>query len=233
MNTQEIKEDIDIITYKARMKELQNMIAQSITLLEGTNKSLIVVFEGLDAAGKSGCIKRLTKKLSHDQYEVVPISKPTAEEYRHHYLHRFCKALPEYKKAVFFDRSWYGRVLVERIEKFCKDEEWMRAYNEINCFEKMLFDDGAVIIKFWLDVSPEEQLKRFRDRTNDPEKRHKITDEDWRNRSKRDEYDNAAAEMIAKTSSSYAPWTVIPSDSKKIARIKTAEEIVSRLDTII
>lgn len=216
--------------YKKRMRELEAVIAESVHALASKNRSLIVVFEGLDAAGKSGCIKRLTRELDLREYSVHPISKPTEAETAHHYLWRFWKRLPEYGCAAFFDRSWYGRVLVERVEKLCREDEWRRAYREINEFEKQLFDDGAVIVKLWLDVSPDEQLRRFRDRIETPGKEHKLTDEDWRNRAKTDEYIRARNDMIAMTGTGYAPWYVIPADSKKETRIASAEHIISTID---
>lgn len=213
--------------YKERMEQLQKELEKRAEQLRQEKRPLIVVFEGQDAAGKSGCIRRLTRKLDNRQYRVVSVAKPTEEESRYHYLHRFWRALPPRGDIVFFDRSWYGRVLVERVEGFCSQEEWRRAYDEINAFEKMLWDDGAILVKFWLDVSEEEQLRRFRDRMETPEKRHKLTDEDWRNRSRRPAYEEAKEDMLRRTSPQYAPWTVIPADSKKRARIAAAETILS------
>ncbi len=225
-----IEEIIDIRStatdYKVRMKELQCELERSAQKLKESKAPLIVVFEGLDASGKSGCIRRLTRELDTKQYRVIPISAPTDEERQYHYLHRFWKNLPPKGNMAFFDRSWYGRVLVERVEGFCSDGEWQRAYREINEFEKQLTDDGALMIKFWLEVSEAEQLKRFRARMENPEKAHKITDEDWRNRSKRDDYERARDEMLRYTDTPYAPWKVIPADEKKLARIAVAEEII-------
>lgn len=219
------------ITYKERMRELQKMLEEEAEELDKAKRSLIVVFEGLDASGKSGCIRRLTRELDTKQYRVIPVIKPTQEEYKYHYLRRFWTALPAYGKIAFFDRSWYGRVLVERIEGFCHEIEWRRAYREINEFEQLLHDDGAILVKFWLEVSEEEQLRRFKSRIGTPEKSHKITEEDWRNRSKRPEYDTARDDMLRLTSTPIAPWHVIPSDDKKSARIRTAEVILETLES--
>ncbi len=216
--------------YKKRMGELQKMLADSADVLKESGRGMLLVFEGLDASGKSGCIRRLTKELDMKQYAVHPIGKPTTEEYRRHYLHRFWTKLPEYGNIAFFDRSWYGRVLVERIEGFCTDEEWNRAYGEINSFEKQLVCDGYLILKLWFEVSPEEQLRRFQARLNDPAKAHKITEEDWRNRGKRAEYDRARDDMLRMTDTLCAPWIVIDGNCKKNARIRAAEEILSHME---
>jgi len=225
-----IEEVIEIAScetdYKTRIKELQKEMEKAAEKLKSAEAPLIVVFEGLDASGKSGCIRRLTRELDTKQYRVIPISAPTDEEKRYHYLYRFWKNLPMRGNIAFFDRSWYGRVLVERVEGFCSNAEWQRAYREINEFEKLLADDGTLIIKFWLEVSEDEQLRRFRARMENLEKAHKITDEDWRNRSRREEYETARDEMLRHTDKPYAPWKVIPANDKKLARIAVAEEII-------
>lgn len=213
------------------MKELSALFSAEVQKLKAEKKSLIIVLEGLDASGKSGFARRLVQKCDMKTCRIIPVSKPSAEEYKYHYLHRFWLKLPEYGSCAIFDRSWYGRVLVERIEGFADEAEWRRAYGEINAFEKMLSDDGAVIVKLWFDVSPEEQLRRFKSRMEKPEKRHKITDEDWRNRSARDKYDEAMADMLNLTDSEYAPWCVIPSDDKKSARKRAACVVLSRLES--
>lgn len=212
--------------YKSRMKQLQKELERAAEKLKKDNRALIVVFEGLDASGKSGCIRRLTRELDTKQYKVIPIAAPSDEERRYHYLHRFWRSLPPRGNIAFFDRSWYGRVLVERVEGFCSESEWRRAYREINEFEKLLADDGNLILKFWLEVSEDEQLKRFNERTVNPEKAHKITDEDWRNRAKRREYEAARDDMLRYTDTEAAQWKVIPADEKKLARTAVAEEII-------
>ncbi len=170
---------------------------------------MVVVYEGWDAAGKGGSIKRLTQRLDPRLFSVYGIAKPTQDELDHHYLWRFWSKLPVRGNMVIFDRSWYGRVLVERIEGFATEPEWQRAYDEINAFEKMLSDDGAVIVKFWLHISSEEQLYRFERRLQDPAKRWKMNEEDWRNRAKWDQYETAVEDMLARTNQPCAPWTVI------------------------
>ena len=215
------------IGYKKEMRALQGEISLAAQKLKESDRYLIVVAEGLDASGKSGALRRITKELDAKQYKIVPISAPRGDDIAHHYLWRFWKNLPARGNIVFFDRSWYGRVLVEKIEGFCTEEEWRRAYSEINTFEKLLFDDGAVIVKLWFEVSDEEQLKRFKKRTETPEKAHKITEEDWRNRAKRSEYDAARDDMLRLTNTSYAPWNVIEADRKKPARLEAARLIIS------
>lgn len=216
-----------------RLRTLQLMMTGCAELLQETGRSLVIVFEGLDASGKSGCIKRLTRELDMKQYRVHPVSKPTAEEYAHHYLRRFWRDLPAAGEIAVFDRSWYGRVLVERIEELCRPEEWRRAYGEINQFEKQLFDGGTILVKLWLEVSEQEQLERFRARMDVPYKAHKLTDEDWRNRAKRFEYDRARDEMLCRTDTGYAPWHVISADDKKSARIAVMESVMTWADLLL
>ena len=206
------------------------MLASVASRLSESGRGMVLVFEGLDASGKSGCIRRLTRELDLKQYRVVPVSRPTEEEYKYHYLRRFWLSLPEYSNITIFDRSWYGRVLVERIEGFATTDEWMRAYREINEFERMLTDDGTILLKLWFEVSADEQLRRFKKRMSEPEKMHKITDEDWRNRAKRELYDKARDDMISLTDKPNAPWKIIPADDKKTARISAAEEIITWAD---
>jgi len=212
---------------KARLGELQDMLREAADGLAEAGRSLIVVLEGHDAAGKSGCARRMVKKLDEDRYRIIPISRPTEEEYRYHYLKRFWDTLPPYGNVAVYDRSWYGRVLVERVEGFASEEEWRRAYGEINAFEEMLTADGAVLVKLWLSVSEEEQLRRFAARMCDPKKVHKLTDEDWRNRARREQYDGAAADMFRLTDTKTAPWTVIDGDCKQEARIRALEVVLS------
>ena len=227
-------EELTKVSYKENYKEkldtLQKMLEEKAENLAKSKRSLITVFEGYDASGKSGCIRRMTRRLDSRQYSVIPVSKPSEEEAGYHYLRRFWTTLPRRGKIVFYDRSWYGRVLVERIEGFCSECEWKRAYREINEFERMLRDDGAIIVKIWLDVSEEEQLRRFHARLEDPTKSHKITEEDWRNRAKRPEYDIARDEMMELTSTAAAPWNMIDADDKKYARLTSAGIILGTLE---
>jgi polyphosphate kinase 2 (PPK2 family) len=182
---------------------------------------LVVVFEGWDASGKGGAIKRLVAPLDPRHVRVAQFAAPSEDEKRHHFLGRFWAALPGWGGMTVFDRSWYGRVLVERVEGFANWEQWRRAYKEINDFEGTLADEGAIIVKLWLHVSSEEQLKRFEARAEDPLKSWKLTDEDWRNREKREQYTAAVEEMVAQTDRGCAPWRVVPAESKRFARVET------------
>ena len=190
---------------------------------------VIIAYEGWDAAGKGGNIKRITEALDPRDYVVEPIASPEPHEKARHYLWRFWTRLPKTGHITVFDRTWYGRVMVERLEGFCSENDWQRAYNEINKFEKELKDWGAVIIKFWVQIDKGTQLKRFTDRQNTPEKQWKITDEDWRNREKWDQYETAIDEMIEKTSTSFAPWHVLESVDKKYARIKALKIVIDEI----
>ena len=182
---------------------------------------LIVVFEGWDASGKGGAIKRLVAPLDPRHVRVAQFAAPSEDEKRHHFLGRFWPALPGSGGMTVFDRSWYGRVLVERVEGFADHEQWRRAYKEINDFEGTLADEGAIVVKFWLHISSEEQLKRFEARAEDPLKSWKLTDEDWRNREKREQYIEAVEEMVEETDRGCAPWRVVPAESKRFARVET------------
>jgi polyphosphate kinase 2 (PPK2 family) len=215
--------------YKPKLKTLQLELLRLQRELSDMKSTLIVVFEGPDAAGKGGAIKRTTERLDPRLLRVHSIVKPTAEEYQHHYLWRFWNKLPPYGQSVVFDRSWYGRLLVERVEGFATEKEWKRAYQEINDFERQLSDDGALIVKCYLHITKDEQLLRFKRREADPYKHWKINDEDWRNRRKWDEHNAAAEEVFQKTSTRYAPWNVIPANFKWCARVKVAKTVVDAL----
>ena len=216
--------------YKKELAYYQEKISQLGFKLYRKRRPVVIVYEGWDAAGKGGNIRRLTEELDPRGYEVVPISAPNQEELSQHYLWRFWKGMPKGGHFSIFDRSWYGRVMVERLEGFCTDEEWQRAYREINDMELHLHNHGVIIFKFWLHIDPDEQLKRFNDRQSDPLKQHKITDEDWRNRAKWSEYEIAVNEMLLQTGTSYAPWTVVESNDKRYARIKTLKLVVETLE---
>lgn len=190
---------------------------------------LCVVFEGWDASGKGGAIKRLVAPLDPRHVRVASIAAPTYDEKRHHFLTRFWPLLPGWGGMAVLDRSWYGRVLVERVEGFATTQQWRRAYEEINAFERTLCDEGMVLVKFWMHVSDAEQLRRFEGRERDPLKRWKLTDEDWRNRAKRSEYEAAVTEMLERTDTSVAPWTVVEGDDKRFARVKVLETVNVRL----
>ncbi len=190
---------------------------------------VVIAYEGWDAAGKGGNIKRLTSALDARGFVVHPIASPDVHEKNRHFLWRFNSKLPKTGHIAIFDRTWYGRVMVERLEGFCSDNDWQRAYNEINEFEKGLTDWGAVVVKFWIQIDKETQLARFTQRQNTPEKQWKITDEDWRNREKWDAYEGAVDEMIAKTSTEYAPWHIIQSNDKLYARIQAINIVIQAI----
>ncbi|MBW7571320.1 polyphosphate:AMP phosphotransferase [Caproiciproducens faecalis] len=220
---------LDLKGYKPRLHELQDELSELHGKLYRKKVPVIIVYEGWDAAGKGGNIRRVAQALDPRGYEVIPIAAPDREEAARHYLWRFWKSLPKDGHIAIFDRSWYGRVMVERIEGFCTEEDWRRAYREINEFEEQLHDWGAVIIKFWLQIDKDEQLKRFQERQNTPSKQWKITDEDWRNRSKWEEYETAVNDMLQNTSTKFAPWHIIESQDKKYGRIQTLEIITDAI----
>lgn len=219
--------------YKKELKHLQQRLGELHNRLYRKKVPVIIAYEGWDAAGKGGNIKRITGALDPRGYEVHPIASPEPHEKARHYLWRFWTRLPKTGHIAIFDRTWYGRVMVERLEGFCSENDWMRAYNEINEFEKELHDWGAVIIKFWVQIDKDTQLERFTDRQNTPEKQWKITDEDWRNREKWDLYEEAVNEMIQKTSTTYAPWHVLESVDKRYARIKALKIVIKELEKVL
>ena len=192
--------------------------------------STVLLFEGSDAAGKGGAIRRVVGALDARDVQVIPIAAPTDEERAHHYLWRFWRHLSRAGRVSVFDRSWYGRVLVERVEGFATEQEWMRAYAEINQFEDQLVGHGIALAKFWLHVTPDEQLRRFKDRQKTPHKRWKITDEDWRNRKKWPDYERAVNDMVARTSTRVAPWTLVEANDKGFARIKVLRTASERIE---
>ena len=215
--------------YRKKLKKLQKELAELHNKIYRKKIPVIIAYEGWDAAGKGGNIKRVASALDSRGYEVFPIASPSPEEKNRHFLWRFYKRLPKTGHIAIYDRTWYGRVMVERLEGFCSENDWQRAYNEINEFEKDLTDWGAIVIKFWVQIDKDTQLERFTLRQNTPEKQWKITDEDWRNREKWDLYETAVDEMIAKTSTEYAPWFVLESNDKKYARIKALETIIDEI----
>ncbi|PTY06708.1 UDP-galactose-lipid carrier transferase [Verrucomicrobia bacterium LW23] len=215
--------------YKEKLQGYQLELLNFQRRLAESKRTIALVFEGPDAAGKGGVIKRITEKLDPRFVRVWSIVKPTAEEYRHHYLWRFWSKVPAHGELTIFDRSWYGRLLVERVEGFATEKEWKRAYGEINDLERTLVDDGCILMKFFLFISKEEQLRRFEKRAADPYKCWKISEEDWRNRRKWKEHVEAAEEMFEKTDTKTAPWNVIEGDYKWHARIKTLKLLCKRL----
>ena len=219
--------------YKKELKQLKERLGELHNRLYRKKVPVIIAYEGWDAAGKGGNIKRITSALDPRGYEVHPIASPEPHEKARHYLWRFWTRLPKTGHIAIFDRTWYGRVMVERLEGFCSENDWKRAYHEINEFEKELHDWGAVIIKFWVQIDKDTQLARFTERQNTPEKQWKITDEDWRNREKWDQYEQAVNEMIAKTSTTYAPWHILESVDKKYARIKAMQIVIEELEKVL
>jgi AMP-polyphosphate phosphotransferase len=205
------------------LRKLQLQIFQS-------DVPVLILFEGWDAAGKGGAIKRLTDTLDPRSYQVIPFAAPTEEEHRYHYLWRFWRKLPGAQTIGIFDRSWYGRVLVERVEGFADEARWRQAYQEINEFEAQLTNAGYVLVKFWLHISPEEQLRRFQERQNDPYRAYKLTEEDWRNREKHNLYYVAVNQMIARTSTPTAPWTIVPGNDKYFARLKVLDTVSAAIE---
>ena len=223
----------DEATYKEELDALQDRLKELHNRLYRKKVPVVIVYEGWDAAGKGGNIKRITSALDPRGYEVHPIASPEPHEKARHYLWRFWTRLPKTGHIAIFDRSWYGRVMVERLEGFCSENDWKRAYHEMNEFEKELHDWGAVIIKFWVQIDKDTQLARFNDRQNTPEKQWKITDEDWRNREKWDAYEEAINEMIEKTSTTYAPWHILESVDKKYARMKALKIVIEELEKVL
>lgn len=216
--------------YKKELKKYQKKLSDLHNRLYRKRIPVIMVYEGWDAAGKGGNIKRITEALDPRGFEVHPIPAPEPHEKARHHMWRFWTRLPKTGHVAIFDRSWYGRVMVERLEGFCSENDWKRAFNEMNEFEKELYDWGAVIIKFWVHIDKDTQLERFTIRQNTPEKQWKITDEDWRNREKWDAYEVAVDEMLQKTSTKFAPWYILESVDKKYARIKALKIVVEELE---
>ena len=217
-------------TYRKKLKEYQKKIEKLHGELYQKRIPVVIGFEGWDAAGKGGAIKRLTEKMDARGYVVNPTAAPNDLEKAHHYLWRFWKNMPKDGHIAIFDRAWYGRVMVERIEGFCTQEEWKRAYKEINDMEKDLADAGAVVLKFWMQIDKKEQEKRFRQRQENPEKQWKITEEDWRNREKWEQNEEAVNEMLIRTSTEYAPWIVVEGNDKYYARLKVLETVIDALE---
>ena len=226
----DLSQELTREAYTARLRPLQRRLRQLEHEMFLARLPAVIVYEGWDAAGKGGNIKRLVNRLDPRGYEVIPIAAPTREELEHHYLWRFWKQIPKAGHLTLFDRSWYGRVMVERVEGFCQEAEWRRAYQEINEFERMVAAPGTVVVKFWIHISQQEQLRRFKEREVSPHKSWKLTDEDWRNRERWDAYREAVVDMIQRTSTTYAPWTIIAGDSKYFARIQALETVVAALE---
>jgi len=219
--------------YKEQLQHYQAKLSQLVWQAYDAKHSTVIVFEGWDAAGKGGAIRRLTDTIDARLYRSISVAAPTDEELAHHYLWRFWRQVPRAGYMTLYDRSWYGRVLVERVEDFAQPHEWMRAYQEINDFEEQLVDSGIVLLKFWLHISPEEQLRRFEERQQIPWKQHKLTDDDWRNRDKWDGYAQAVNEMVLRTSTGKAPWSLIPANDKLHARVEVLKTVCQRLEEVL
>ena len=219
--------------YKKKLPKLQAEVRRLQHMCYVQRKPVIIMYEGWDAAGKGGNIRRLVRDMDARGYEVVPVAAPAGDEREHHYLWRFWRAIPKAGHVTVFDRSWYGRVMVERLEGFASPQEWTRAYREINEFEAQLAEFGAVLFKFWIHISKEEQLQRFEARQKTPHKAWKITEEDWRNRERWDEYWDAVSDMIERTSTAHAPWTIVEGNDKRHARLRVLGTVVERLSAAL
>jgi len=226
----ELEQQISDNKYRKRLAKQQSEWNRLVWEASEKKISNVIVFEGWDASGKGSSIRRVTEATDSRLYKIIPVAAPTDEEQAHHYLWRFWRNLPRDGRVTIFDRSWYGRILVERVEGFAEPQEWLRAYQEINDFEEQLVQHGIVLHKFWIHISKEEQLARFKKRELVPYKRYKITDDDWRNRKKWDQYKSAVNDMVAHTSTGVAPWTIIPGNSKKFARVQILRTLTERLE---
>lgn len=219
--------------YKTELDKLQKKIHELSYVLYHRKIPMIILYEGMDAAGKGSNIRRLVQPLDPRGYEVVPVGAPNDLEKAHHYLWRFWRAIPAAGHIAIFDRTWYGKVLVERVEGFSSSEQWKRAYREINEMEQQFVNCGDILVKLWLHIDKDEQLRRFEERMKNADKQWKITDEDWRNRAKWDQYIQAADEMLLRTSTTYAPWMIIEGNSKYYARVKALQTIVNAIEARI
>jgi len=219
--------------YSAVLEGVLGQLNRAVRGAIAARRSIVFLFEGWDAAGKGGVIRRLTSAIDPRDYDVISVAKPSDEEKHAHYLWRFWRKIPRAGRIAVFDRSWYGRVLVERVEGFCRVEEWKRAYDEINDFEAALTAHGTIVLKYWLQISHEEQLRRFRAREATPHKAHKLTEEDWRNRAKRKDYEIAVGDMLALTSKRDARWKLIPAENKRYARLEVLRSATRRIEAAL
>ena len=233
LDSLDLSKQLDKKDYEEALAQEQARLNKLSRKITKKRLGVIVAFEGWDAAGKGGAIRRMTHALDARQYRVIPIAAPTDEEKAHHYLWRFWRHLPRLGRFTIYDRSWYGRVLVERAEGFASEAEWMRAYKEINDFEEQLVDHGIVLVKYWLHIDADEQLRRFRERETLPWKQYKITDEDYRNRGKMNLYEQAASDMVARTSTEFSPWTLVEANDKRYARVKVLRTACDRIEAVL
>jgi polyphosphate kinase 2 (PPK2 family) len=219
--------------YKKELAKQQGRLSHLARKAVHEGLSSIIVLEGWDAAGKGGLVRRLVPAMDARHYHIIPIAAPTDEEKAHHYLWRFWRHISRAGDVTIYDRSWYGRVLVERVEGLATPEKWMRAYSEINDFEAQLVEHGIVLTKFWIHITPDEQLRRFQSREDTPFKNYKLTEEDFRNRQKWPLYETAVDDMVERTSTEYAPWTLIEGNDKHFARIKALRVLCDRLEYVL
>jgi polyphosphate:AMP phosphotransferase len=226
----DLKQTISSKDYDRKLAQLQGKLNRLARAAWEKKVSSVLVFEGWDAAGKGGTIRRLTSAMDARLYRVVPIAAPTDEERAHQYLWRFWRHIPRAGRVTIFDRSWYGRVLVERVEGFAREDEWKRSFQEINEFEDQLVEHGTMVTKFWVHISKDEQLRRFKERQKTEFKQYKITDEDWRNRKQWEAYEGAINEMVVRTSTRGAPWVIVAGNDKRFARIQVLETVCRRLE---
>lgn len=229
LDTLDLSQTITTKRYEAELERWQGRLNDLARRVSSADRGVVMVFEGWDASGKGGAIRRITRALDARYYRVIPIAAPTDEERSYHYLWRFWRQIPRRGRFTLYDRSWYGRVLVERVEGLASERAWHRAYKEINDFEGQLVAHGAIVLKFWLHISTDEQLRRFQEREREPWKEYKIGPEDYRNRQKTNAYEGAASEMISRTSTEYAPWTLIEAEDKHYARVKVLREACLRI----
>lgn len=230
LSTVDLEQSVEKDEYEKRLASLQSQFGRLCREFAAKRWSTLLVFEGWDAAGKGGVIRRVSAAMDARHYSIIPIAAPTDEEKARHYLWRFWRHLPRAGRVTIFDRSWYGRVLVERVEGFASEREWQRAYNEVNEFERQLTEHGYLVHKFWLHIDQDEQLRRFEERERTPWKRFKITEDDWRNRSRWDAYELAVHDMVERTSTVDAPWTLVPNNDKRFGRLFTLETICRRME---
>ncbi|MDB6115693.1 MAG: tmk 2 [Lacunisphaera sp.] len=228
-----LDQDLSEKDYDALREKWLGRLSGAVRAALAAERSIVFAFEGWDAAGKGGAIRRLTSAIDPRDYRVISVAKPTDEEKHAHYLWRFWRDIPRNGRMAVFDRSWYGRVLVERLEGFCRPDEWQRAFEEINGFERELADHGTIVLKYWLHVSHEEQLRRFREREATPHKRHKMNAEDWRNRRKRAAYEVAVGDMLALTDRENAPWHLVPADNKRYARLEVLRSASRQIEAAL
>ena len=233
LKTLDLNQKVGKKKYASELEKYQGKLALLTRDPQFAKFTVVAVFEGNDAAGKGGAIRRVAGALDARYYQIVPIAAPTEEERAQPYLWRFWRHIPRRGRFTIFDRSWYGRVLVERVEKFCSEADWMRAYLEINDFESQLVRHNILVVKFWLAISKDEQLRRFKERENIGFKRFKITEEDWRNREKWDDYERAVCDMVDRTSTEIAPWTLVEANDKNFARIKILKTLCQRIEEAI